>query len=86
MPYLETLDDNISLRTFNLDIDDEELVWHRDEEDRTVIVLEGEGWYFQLDNQLPIELSKDTKLFIPKMVYHRVIKGNTPLLVKIIKE
>ncbi len=71
------------IREFDETIDPHELMWHRDLQDRTVTVLEGEGWFFQLDNELPIELKQDISLFIPKMQWHRVIKGKTPLKLKI---
>jgi quercetin dioxygenase-like cupin family protein len=38
-----------------------------------------------MDNQLPKILSEGDTLFIPKGVYHRVIKGNGKLVI-LIKE
>ena len=54
-PYidLETTDKYI-VREFSQNIDPIELLWHRDDEDRTVEVLKGEGWQFQRDNELPV--------------------------------
>jgi len=75
--------ENVKYRTFDQNIDDHELVWHRDLEDRTVTVLEGNGWYFQMDNQLPVELKQGVSLFIPKMEYHRVLKGDSDLHIQI---
>jgi quercetin dioxygenase-like cupin family protein len=75
--------DRFTIREFNEDVDPIELLWHRDIQDRTVTVLEGEGWYFQRDNELPIELKEEVCIFIPKYEWHRVIKGNTVLKVKI---
>ena len=77
--------DNDSVRTFNSNVDSSELVWHRDREDRTVRVLEGTGWQFQYDDQLPIELKEGDELFIEKMTYHRLLKGTTQLKVLIEK-
>lgn len=77
--------DNDSVRTFNSNVDSSELVWHRDREDRTVKVLEGTGWQFQYDDQLPIELKEGDQLFIEKMTYHRLLKGTTQLKVLIEK-
>ena len=77
--------DNDSVRTFNSNVDSSELVWHRDREDRTVTVLEGTGWQFQYDDQLPIELKGGDQLFIEKMTYHRLLKGTTQLRVLIEK-
>jgi quercetin dioxygenase-like cupin family protein len=71
------------IREFNENIDPTELLWHRDLNSRKITVLEGEGWYFQRDNELPIELKKGTDIFIPRLEWHRVIKGNTTLKIKI---
>ena len=45
--------ENIVRRTFTVDVDPSELVWHMDREDRVVKVLEGASWYLQMDNELP---------------------------------
>jgi hypothetical protein len=74
---------NISIREFSSSVDSSELIWHKDKEDRIVEVLQNSNWTFQLDNELP-KLLKD-KLFIPKETYHRVIKGDGDLVVKITK-
>jgi hypothetical protein len=43
-----------SVRVFSSDIDEEDLVWHRDREDRLLqIVGEMSDWQIQLENQLP---------------------------------
>jgi len=68
-------------RTFNSDLDEEELVWHRDKEDREVILIEGKDWYIQLDNELPRLLSNDTFCNIPKSTWHRIINKNRSKLV-----
>ena len=80
-PYSERRKDNLIVRTFSQDIDEEELVWHRDREDREVTVLEETDWQFQFDNELP-QVLKDT-IFIPKNTYHRLIKGTGELNVHI---
>ena len=74
---------NISIREFSSNVDSSELIWHKDKEDRIVEVLQNSNWMFQIDNELP-KLLKD-KLFIPKETYHRVIKGDGDLVVKITK-
>jgi quercetin dioxygenase-like cupin family protein len=83
-PYndIETAN-NYIVREFDENIDPIELMWHRDLNERTITILEGEGWKFQLDNQLPISLNKNDTIFIPALTYHRVIKGNTKLKLKI---
>ena len=74
------------LRKFDKDVDVQELYWHRDDEDRTVEVVEcGEGWRFQTDNKLPILLEEGTTLFILRHEWHRVIKGSGDLVIKITK-
>jgi hypothetical protein len=44
------------IRTFLRDVEVEELVWHRDDSNRTVHILGGEGWKLQKDDELPVEL------------------------------
>lgn len=85
-PYtdLETTDKYI-VREFDQNIDPIELMWHRDKEDRKVTVLEGKGWGFQFDNQLPLELKEGDSIFIPKYQWHRVHKGEGKLILKISK-
>ena len=80
----EIIDDNIVVRTFNYNIDESELQWHWDEENRIVEPLNENDWFFQFDNGLPFPIKE--KINIPAGVIHRVIKGNTDLIVKIIKE
>ena len=82
-PYKEVLNNNSRTREFKVNTPNKELVWHRDEKDRYVTILEGEGWQFQLDNELPLELQKKDIIFIPKQTYHRVLKGKTNLVIKI---
>ena len=77
------LTENVKIRTFSSDTDSGEYTWHRDREDRIVELIEGENWYVQLDNELPKKLVKENKVFIPKGVYHRVIKGDGDLKLKI---
>src|SRR6056300_358977 len=86
-PYtdIETGPDYI-IREFTVDIDPIELLWHRDDEDRTVEVIEcGQGWKLQLDDELPTTLEPGTSIFILRHQWHRVIKGEGKLVVKIIK-
>ena len=84
-PYKDTrISDTEWIREFNPSItDSEEYVWHRDRTDRTVIVLEGSDWQFQFDNELPSIINKGDKLYIPRMIYHRLLPGTTNLKLKI---
>ena len=77
--------DENTTRTFSKDVDAMSLIWHTDQEDRTVTVLEGNGWQFQRDNELPLVLSEGVRIFIPKGQIHRIIKGSTDLKLKIKK-
>ena len=73
------------IREFDLQKEDSEYVWHRDEEDREIEILEGEGWQFQLQDCLPWLLKKGMVFRIKKEEYHRLIKGVTPLKCRICK-
>ncbi len=84
-PFKEKLlKENYYLREFKNTVTRDELVWHRDKEDRLVTLVEGDGWKLQLDNKLPFELEKGKVYFIAKETWHRIIKGDTNL--KIIVE
>jgi hypothetical protein len=65
------------------ELQDKELVWHRDHSDRIVEVISGEGWKFQYDNEVPFELKRGMKLEIEAYSYHRILKGNTDLVLRI---
>ena len=71
------------IRTFSPDVDDDELKWHQDLNDRKVTILEGGGWQFQMENELPTNLYDTKQIFIPKLAWHRVIKGDNKLVVEI---
>lgn len=57
----------------------EELTWHRDENHRIVRVLEGRGWSFQRDDQLPFNISPGDTIKIRAGEWHRVIPGQGDL-------
>ena len=83
-PYINTpITQTSVIREFSSEVDPMELVWHQDEEDRTIEILEGEGWQLQRDNELPLALQKGDIIFIPMGQIHRVIKGNTDLKIQI---
>jgi hypothetical protein len=48
-----------------------------------VEVIDGDNWGLQFDNELPIKLVKGESYIIPEGLYHRVIKGDGELKVKI---
>ena len=66
-------------RVFTENVETDELIWHRDREDRKVYVESGNDWMLQIDNELPQVLQEGQTYFIPKMTYHRVIKGSGDL-------
>ena len=68
------------IRRFSQEIDPIELMWHRDLKNRSVKLLEGSGWKIQLENTLPLNLDE---IIIPKLTWHRVIKGSGDLVVEI---
>jgi hypothetical protein len=83
-PFIEEkIDESVVIRTFSVNIYDNELQWHWDLEDRWIEPLEENDWQFQFDNQLPIMINK--QIHIPAGKIHRVIKGTTDLKIKIIK-
>lgn len=83
-PYIEQkIDSSVYIRTFSETVDDSELQWHWDEEDRIVTPVEKTDWQFQFDNELPFTITKEIN--IPAGVIHRVIKGSGELKVKILK-
>ncbi len=80
-PFKEQKLEGYIIREFSSDVDIEDLVWHRDHEDRTVTILNENDWKYQEDNKLPIPCSGVIK--IQKGVWHRIIKGTTKLKAKI---
>jgi hypothetical protein len=77
-PYIDS-----SVRTFSESVNQEDLVWHRDREDRTVKSINNTDWKIQLDGELPTSLNETVN--IKREVWHRLIKGTGQLQLKIIK-
>jgi len=83
-PYTDIeVTDKYIIREFNENIDPIELLWHRDNEDRTVEILGETDWQIQLEDELPTSINKP--IFISKHQWHRVIKGHGDLHLKIYK-
>ena len=83
-PYTDIeVTDSYIIREFFENIDPIELLWHRDDEDRTIEIIGETNWKIQLDNKLPTSLNEP--IFIPRHQWHRVIKGNNSLKLKIYK-
>lgn len=72
-------------RIFNTKINNDELEWHRDKRTRFVKVLDGEGWKIQFDKELPKDIIPGTTIHINKNSYHRMLKGRTDLVVRIVE-
>ena len=77
--------DNIFIRTFSTDVDEMDLIWHTDKENRFIRVLEGNGWQFQYDEELPFEMTDGLGFPVMKGQIHRVIKGLGPLKIELHK-
>ena len=83
-PYTDIeVTDKYIIREFSENIDPIELLWHRDDENRTVEIIGETDWKLQLDNKLPTSMNQP--IFIPKHEWHRVIKGTGTLKLKIHK-
>jgi len=81
-PYTDLeITDKYILRKFGDNIDPIELMWHRDDQDRTIEIIGETDWAIQLDNNLPTSLND--RIFIKRHQWHRVIKGTGNLLLKI---
>ena len=84
LPFVEKeIQTNVFIRTFYQNVDSGDLHWHRDREDRIIESTHETDWTFQIDNELPKRL--ENKIFIPKGVYHRLIKGKGDLVLKVSK-
>lgn len=86
-PWNQTyISENSFQRIFESTVDDAELVWHRDRKNRTVKIIESNGWKFQEDNKIPVELFPGDVLHIKACEYHRILKGKDRLVVEITED
>lgn len=85
-PFQEEIIDDAIIRTFEPTVDSDELVWHQDLKDRKVKIIESGGWFYQTEDNLPLELKDNDVLIIPRLSWHRVIKGRGKLVVAIWEE
>ena len=83
LPFVEQVINDERFRIFESNTNELDLTWHKDNEDRIVESVGETNWKIQLDNELPKKLEK---IFIPKGIYHRLIKGDNDLKIKIIKK
>ena len=77
------LSESVILRKFSRDVSETMLEWHRDRQDRVVEVIHGDGWMFQRDNSIPIQINEGSTFKIRANEWHRVIKGKSDLIIKI---
>ena len=83
-PYKEReIAKNIYERRFPYYTKPKHLKWHMDDEDRLITCRYPTTWKIQLENQLPVSLDKP--IFIERHQWHRLIKGEGPLILKIKK-
>ena len=82
-PFVQEKFENHWIRVFSKDVETDELKWHFDNENRKVTILESDGWQFQMDDELPVDLKPGDVTYIPKGVYHRIKRGNNDLKIKI---
>ena len=82
-PYTQTSNGDYIIREFSPNVQSDELVWHRDRNNRVVEVLSGTNWGLQMEDKLPMELKVGDVLEIKAETYHRVFKGIDTLKLKI---
>jgi len=84
LPFKESsLNVNKTQRAFSCELDQEDLEWHFDEEDRIIEPVGDTDWLFQFDNNLPQKI--EGEIFIEKGVWHRLIKGSKDLIIEVTK-
>jgi mannose-6-phosphate isomerase class I len=84
IPYQDNIiSKDTKIRIFDENIDPIELMWHQDLKLRKITILEGKGWSYQQEDQLPKSLHPGDHIFIPALEYHRIIKGTTNLKIQI---
>lgn len=84
LPFTEeNISNNEYVRIFDEKADPIEFKWHRDGEDRLIECFKDTDWLFQKENELPISFKEP--IFIKKHGWHRLIKGNDVLTLKITK-
>ena len=84
LPFEESqISESTYIRTFYENVDSGDFTWHRDRETRIIQSIKQTDWKIQIDNELPKSLNEEVK--IPMGVWHRKIKGNGDVEIKLIK-
>lgn len=73
------------IRHFSPEIEAEEMIWHRDREDRRIFILQAGGWFLQREDQLPQPIKEGEEIFIQAGEWHRAIGGEGELIIRITK-
>ena len=80
------INENKKIRIFE-DASQEELCWHKDHNDRLVKVMEvGNGWEVQFDDELPKPIKVGDIIKIKANVWHRILKGDDRLVIKVFEK
>lgn len=83
-PYTEEIiDEHTKIRHFDPLAGDHLFKWHWDEEDRWIESLDSNDWQFQFDNELPQSLEPGKIIYIPVGIIHRIVKGTSPITIRI---
>jgi hypothetical protein len=77
--------ENIYVRKFSNNLNESELQWHIDLEDRVIIPIHATDWMLQIDNKLPKNIILNKSIFIESKTWHRLIKGSDDLYLLILK-
>jgi hypothetical protein len=84
LPFNEIkIEEEIYIREFNSDLNESDLKWHWDNEDRIISSIENTDWRFQFDNKLPQII--EGEIFIKRGEWHRLIKGSGDLRLNVRK-
>ena len=82
-PYKEKRKNGNLVREFSSDSNPDDLIWHKDKQDRVVTVVKSNGWKLQMESGLPFDLTEGKNYKIPAFSWHRILKGRGNLLIKI---
>lgn len=86
-PYRDiVVDQQTKYRRIIKEAAEADATWHRDEANRRVTVISGEGWKLQFDDELPTVLTPGTTFDVLAQEWHRVIPGDSDLVLLIKEE
>ena len=77
------LNESSRIRSFSSTASEDNVLLLRDRQNRIVEVIHSNGWRFQRDDSVPALLSSGDILEIAANEWHRIIKGEGDLIVKI---